>query len=62
MDKTDVDFVKSREERLEKMNKLLDKDDFDHNDYMELEALISDMEKEYYDLKKRYQKLVFETK
>ena len=62
MDKTDVDFVKSREERLEKMNKLLDKDDFDHNDYMELEALISDMEKEYYDLKKRYQKLVFEIK
>ena len=52
----------SREERLDKMNKLLDKEDFDHNDYMELEALISDMEKEYYDLKKRYQKLVFDIK
>ena len=51
-----------REERLEKMNRLLDKEDFDYKDYMELEALISDMEKEYYDLKKRYQKLVYNTK
>ena len=34
-----------REERLKKMNELLDKEDFDYKDYQELEALISDMEK-----------------
>ena len=44
------------------MNELLDKEDFNYDDYMELKVLIDDMEKEYYSLKERYTKAVYNIK
>lgn len=51
-----------REKRLERMNELLDKEDFDYYDYKALEELIKEMEKEYQDLKKRFMKAAYGAK
>ena len=65
MDKTDVGYVRvlgynmEREERLRRMNELLDKEDFNYDDYKELKVLIKDMEDEYHKMKERYTRAVY---
>lgn len=51
-----------REERLRRMNELLDKEGFDYKDYKELKELIKDMEEEHRKLKERYMKAVYNIK
>lgn len=41
------------------MNELLDKEDFDYQDYKELKLLIKDMEEEYQKMKERYMRAVY---
>ncbi len=56
MDKTDVGYVGIIMDVDEKINVLLDKEDFNADDYKELLKLIGEKEKEYYDLRDRYRK------
>lgn len=52
-------MIMDKEERKTRMNELLDKEDFDHNDYLELKSLIEEDEKEYYDMKEKYLKAAY---
>lgn len=51
-----------REERLTRMNELLDKEDFDDRDYRELRDLINDMENERRKLREKYAHTVYNIK
>lgn len=52
-------IIMEKEERKQRMNELLDKEDFDHNDYLELKSLIEEDEKEFYNLKDRFMQAVY---
>lgn len=47
------------EERKKRMNELLDKDDFNFEDYQELKVLLVEDEKEYYNMKEKYLKAAY---
>ena len=44
------------------MNELLDKDDFNFEDYQKLKVLLVEDEKEYYNMKEKYLKVAYATK
>ena len=41
------------------MNEILDKDDIDYRDYQELQSLIAEDEKEYYNMKDKFLKAAY---
>ena len=51
-----------REERLRRMDELLDKEDFDYLDYIELRDLIKEMENERRRLREKYAHTVYNIK
>ena len=44
----------NKEQRMRRIAELLDKDDFNSDDYDELKALIAENDREYYRLKEKY--------
>ena len=62
MDKADVGDVMEKEERLRRMNELLDKEDFNDKDYQELRELIREMENERRVLREKYAHTVYNIK
>lgn len=55
MDQADVGYViMDKEQRTERINELLNKEDMDSKDYDELISLVREMEREYYRLKEKY--------
>ena len=63
MDKTDAVVVGGMmDERLRRMEELLDKEDFDDKDYAELRELIKEMENERRNLREKYAKTVLNIK
>ena len=50
------------DERLRRMDELLDKEDFDYLDYKELRELIKEMENERRKLREKYAKTVYNIK
>ena len=51
-----------REERLRRMEELLDKEDFNYQDYIELKNLINEMENERRRLREKYAQTVYNIK
>ena len=49
----------NKEERDKRINELLDKEDFSCEDYVEVKNLISESEKEYYEMRRRFQEVVY---
>lgn len=43
----------------EELDRLLDKDDFNFEDYMELKKILAEKEKEYYRLREKYREAAF---
>jgi hypothetical protein len=65
MDKADAVIIGAdmdREERLLRMDELLDKEDFSDADYKELRKLINEMENERRRLREKYAKTVYNIK
>lgn len=52
-------MIMEKEERRQRMNELLDKENFDHMDYLELKSLIKEDEKEYYDMKDKFMQVAY---
>ena len=46
-------------ERIDRMNELLDKEDFNEQDYVELRRLVKEMEDERRKLKEKYARTVY---
>lgn len=61
MDKADVSYVGGNmgNERIDRMNELLDKEDFNEQDYIELRQLVKEMEDERRKLKEKYARTVY---
>lgn len=51
-----------KQQRIERIKELLEKEDFDSKDYDELKRLLVENDKEYYHLREKYKESMFAVK